>query len=53
MKDTQSKAFTTFTFTLTNSTPDSLVAKPANVKVAVTSQNGDASRTITGTMLKR
>jgi hypothetical protein len=53
LKDTQSKAFTKFTFTLTNSAPDSLVAKPANVKIAVTSQNGDASQTIAGTMLKR
>jgi hypothetical protein len=53
LKDTQSKAFTSFSFTLTNSQPDSLVAKDANVKIEVSSLNGDASRTIIGKMLKK
>jgi hypothetical protein len=53
LKDTQSKVFTSFKFTLTNSQPDSLVAKDANVKIEVSSPNGDASLAIIGKMLKK
>jgi hypothetical protein len=49
LKDTYSRAWTQFGFTLTNSTPDSL-AKDATVKIEVSSQNGDASMTISGRM---
>lgn len=48
LKDTQSRAWTQFSFTLTNAKPDSLVAKATTIKIQVTSQNGDASTTITG-----
>jgi hypothetical protein len=51
LRDTQSRAWTEFAFTLTNSEPDSLLAKDATIKIQVSSQNGDASRTITGRML--
>lgn len=51
MKDTQSKEATKFAFTLTNSQPDSLVAKDAIVEIKVESPNGDVIRTIIGKML--
>ncbi len=53
MKDTQSKAATQFSFVLTNSQPDSLVAKSATVEIKVDSPNGDVIRTIVGTMLPK
>ncbi len=52
LRDTQSRGWTEFAFTLTNAEPDSL-AKDATIKLQVTSQNGDASRTITGRMLPK
>lgn len=51
LADTQSRAFTRFSFVLTNSAPDSTKAKDATVAVQVTSPNGNASFNITGTML--
>jgi len=53
MKDTQSKAATLFSFVLTNSQPDSLVAKSATVELKVDSPNGDVIRTIIGAMLPK
>ncbi|MCI0692280.1 Ig-like domain-containing protein [candidate division KSB1 bacterium] len=53
LKDTQSRAWTQFGFTLTNAEPDSLLAKDATIKIQVTSQNGDASRTIVGRLLPK
>jgi hypothetical protein len=52
LKDTQSRGFTQFTFTLKNAEPDS-VDKEATVKIEVTSQNGDASTSFTGKLLKK
>ncbi|MDZ7291527.1 MAG: carboxypeptidase regulatory-like domain-containing protein [candidate division KSB1 bacterium] len=52
LKDTQSRAYTQFSFILTNSQPDS-VAKDATVKIDVTSQNGDVTSYITGKMLAK
>ncbi|MFQ5709217.1 MAG: hypothetical protein ACE5HO_17305 [bacterium] len=51
LADTQSRAFTHFSFVLTNSTPDSTRAKSATVTIAVTSQNGNVTSLVTGTML--
>ncbi len=53
MKDTQSKEATKFAFVLTNSQPDSLVAKSATVEIKVESPNGDVIRTIVGAMLPK
>lgn len=53
MKDTQSKEATKFAFVLTNSQPDSLVAKSATVEIKVESPNGDVIRTIIGAMLPK
>jgi hypothetical protein len=52
LKDTQSRAWTQFSFTLTNAEPDSL-AKDTTIKIQVTSQNGDASTTISGKLLPK
>jgi hypothetical protein len=52
LRDTQSRAWTEFYFALTNAEPDT-VAKDATIKIQVTSQNGDASRTITGRLLPK
>jgi hypothetical protein len=52
LKDTQSRGWTEFAFTLTNAEPDTVV-KSATIKIEVISQNGDASTTITGTMLPK
>lgn len=52
LRDTQNRAWTEFGFTLTNAEPDSL-AKDTTIKIQVTSQNGDASRTITGRLLPK
>ncbi len=53
MKDTQAKSATQFSFVLTNSQPDSLVAKSATVEIKVESPNGDMIRTIIGAMLPK
>lgn len=53
MKDTQAKAATQYAFVLTNSQPDSLVAKDATLEIKVDSPNGDVIRTITGKMLPK
>ncbi|MGH7453908.1 MAG: Ig-like domain-containing protein, partial [bacterium] len=53
LKDTQSRAWTEFDFILTNSEPDSLFVKVTTIKIQVTSQNGDASRTIIGSLLPK
>lgn len=50
LEDTQSRAFTQFSFVLTNATPDSTKAKPAVVEIKVTSQNGNGSLLIRGTL---
>jgi hypothetical protein len=52
LKDTQSRGWTQFDFTLTNAEPDSL-AKDTTIKIQVTSQNGDASTTINGKLLPK
>ena len=52
LKDTQSRAWTTFAFTLTNAEPDTL-AKDTNIKIQVISQNGDVATTINGKLLPK
>lgn len=52
LRDTQSRAYTQFSFTLTNAQPD-VVDKDANVTIKVSSPNGDASVTIAGKILKK
>jgi hypothetical protein len=51
LEDTQSRAFTQFSFVLTNANPDSTKTKDATVEIKVNSLNGNASLTIRGTML--
>lgn len=51
LEDTQSRFFTSFSFTLTNSAPDSFLVKDATVTVNVQSQNGNVKASVTGQML--
>lgn len=51
LEDTQSRAYTQFSFVLTNANPDSVKTKDATVELKVTSQNGNANLIIRGTML--
>ncbi|NUO79091.1 Ig-like domain-containing protein [candidate division KSB1 bacterium] len=53
LEDTQSRAFTNFSFTLTNSKPDSLKRKIATVVIQVNSLNGNGNVSFQGTMLPR
>ena len=49
--DTQSRAFTQFSFVLTNSAPDSTLLKNATVTIQVASENGNLTGSVTGQML--
>ncbi len=51
LEDTQSRAFTIFSFALTNSEPDSFLVKDATVTIEVTSQNGNVKLSTSGQML--
>lgn len=51
LEDTQARAFTQFSFVLTNFKPDSTKAKDATVEIKVSSFNGNGTLTIRGTML--
>lgn len=51
--DTQSRAFTRFSFILTNSKPDSIAAKDATLTIDVKSQNGNATAFVRGQMLPK
>lgn len=51
LPDTQSRAFTIFSFSLTNSEPDSFLVKDATVTIEVTSQNGNVKLSTSGQML--
>ncbi len=51
LEDTQSRAYTNFSFVLTNSQPDSFKVKPATITIEVTSQNGNVKLHTTGEML--
>lgn len=51
LEDTQSRAFTQFSFVLTNSKPDSTKAKDATIEIRVNSLNGSGTLTVRGTML--
>ncbi len=51
LEDTQSRAFTQFSFVLTNANPDSTKIKDATVEIKVNSLNGNGTLTIRGTML--
>lgn len=52
LKDTLSRAWTQFSFTLANAEPDTVI-KDTVIKIQVTSQNGDASATIYGKLLPK
>ncbi|MDZ7268182.1 MAG: hypothetical protein ONB48_09210 [candidate division KSB1 bacterium] len=51
LEDTQSRAYTNFSFVLTNSQPDSFLVKTATLTIEVNSPNGNAKLTATGEML--
>jgi len=51
LEDTQSRAYTHFSFVLSNAKPDSSRAKQTTVTITVKSQNGNASTIATGELL--
>ncbi len=51
LSDTQSRAFTQFSFVLTNSAPDSTLLKNATVTIQVVSENGNLTGSVTGQLL--
>ena len=53
LDDTQSRAFTRFSFVLTNTSPDSADVKDSTITLNVSSRNGDVTIFVTGKMLPK